>query len=141
MACYVDTSALVALFLNEPKSADVAHWYASCGDELVSSVWCVTEFASALGIKQRTGQITPEQANGAWLNFERLCGNDLRLIPAESALFHHAAVMTLVVESGLRAGDALHLASALAAKVTHILTLDQVFARNASRMKMASLEI
>ena len=47
---YVDSSVLVALHLNEPRSADVARWYAACSDELVSAMWCVTEFASALGI-------------------------------------------------------------------------------------------
>ena len=43
MVCYVDTSVLVALCVNEPKSEDVSRWYAKCKDKLVSSVWCVTE--------------------------------------------------------------------------------------------------
>ena len=59
---YVDTSALVALVVNEPRSTAVADWYARAKGELVSAVWCVTEFASALGIKQRTGQLDQEQA-------------------------------------------------------------------------------
>ena len=50
---YVDTSVLVALHLDEAKSADVARWYAACTDELVSAMWCVTEFASALGDFQK----------------------------------------------------------------------------------------
>lgn len=73
MVCYVDTSVLVALCVNEPKSEDVSRWYSKCKDKLVSSVWCVTEFASALGIKQRTGQITTAEAQVAWQNFQRLC--------------------------------------------------------------------
>ena len=59
---YVDTSVLVALCTNEAKTADVVNWYAACTDELASAAWCVTEFASALGIKQRTGQLTESQA-------------------------------------------------------------------------------
>jgi uncharacterized protein len=58
---YVDTSVLVALCFNEPKSSDVRFWYGERTEELVSGVWCVTEFASALGIKQRTGQISQLQ--------------------------------------------------------------------------------
>jgi len=41
--------------------------------------------------------------------------------------------------SGLRAGDALHLAVALAAKTKSMATLDDVLARNAKRMKIKPL--
>ena len=54
---YVDTSVLVPLFLNEPHSAAAADWYAREKGELVAAAWCIPEFASALGIKQRTGAI------------------------------------------------------------------------------------
>lgn len=136
---YVDTSVLVALCVNEPKSAVVAKWYAACSEELSSAVWCVTEFASALGIKQRTAQITGEQGAVAWQAFERLCAGDLQLLPVDPATFHRAAVLTLDATTGLRAGDALHLAVALEAKVKSMATLDDVLARNAKRMKIKPL--
>ncbi|MDO8340433.1 MAG: type II toxin-antitoxin system VapC family toxin [Candidatus Woesebacteria bacterium] len=137
MVCYVDTSVLVALCVNEPKSEDVSRWYAKCKDKLVSSVWCVTEFASALGIKQRTGQITTEEAQIAWHNFQRLCANDLTLLSPDADIFHKAAFLTLDAATGLRAGDALHLTSALQANVKRMATLDDVFARNAKQRKIA----
>ncbi|MHB1248246.1 MAG: type II toxin-antitoxin system VapC family toxin, partial [Polaromonas sp.] len=62
---YVDTSVLAALCTNEAKTADVVKWYAGCTQELASAAWCVTEFASAMGLKQRTGQLTREQAQTA----------------------------------------------------------------------------
>jgi predicted nucleic acid-binding protein len=96
----------------------------------------VTEFASALGIKQRTGQITTEQAQVAWQNFQRLCTNDLTLLSPDTNLFHKAAFLTLDAASGLRAGDALHLTSALHANVKRMATLDDVFARNAKQHKI-----
>ena len=136
---YVDTSVLVALCVNEPKSASVAKWYAACNEELTSAVWCVTEFASALGIKQRTAQITSEQGATAWRAFERLCASDLQLVPVDPATFHRAAVLTLDAATGLRAGDALHLAAALQAKVKNMATLDDVLARNAKWMKIKPL--
>lgn len=136
---YVDTSVLVALCVNEPKSAAVAKWYAASDGELISAAWCVTEFASALGIKQRTGQITAEQGATAWQAFERLCAGDLQLWPVEPSTFHRAAVLTLDVASSLRAGDALHLAAALEAKAKSMATLDDVLARNAKRVKIKPL--
>jgi predicted nucleic acid-binding protein len=133
---YVDTSVLVALHLNESRSADVARWYGACTDKLISAMWCVTEFASALGIKRRTGQISEADGQAAWQRFERLCANDLQLLPVEPATFHRAAVLTLDAGTGLRAGDALHLAAALEAKARSIATLDAAFAKNAKRMKL-----
>lgn len=133
---YVDTSVLVALFLKEPRSSDVARWYAACEDDLVSAMWCVTEFASALSIKQRTGQIDGTEAQAAWQHFERLCANDLQLIPVEPITFHRAAILTLDSGSGLRSGDALHLASALDAKAKSMATLDEVLAKNAMSLKL-----
>ena len=48
---YVDTSVLVALCTHEAKTAAVLKWYAASTDKLACAAWCVTEFASALGIK------------------------------------------------------------------------------------------
>ncbi|MBI5659944.1 MAG: type II toxin-antitoxin system VapC family toxin [Nitrosomonadales bacterium] len=137
MVCYVDTSVLVALCANEPKSESVSRWYAKCKDKLVSSAWCVTEFASALGIKQRTGQLTTAEAQVAWQSFQRLCANDMALLSPDTDIFHKAAFLTLDATTGLRAGDALHLTSALQANVKRMATLDDVFARNAKQRKIA----
>ena len=92
---YFDTSALVALIVNEPSSVSVATWYARAKGDLVSAVWCVTEFASALGIKQRTGQIDRAQAETAWANFGRLAANDLQLLPLEAAGYEEMDLVIL----------------------------------------------
>ncbi|MEY4267674.1 MAG: putative nucleic acid-binding protein contains domain [Pseudomonadota bacterium] len=133
---YVDTSVLVPLFLNEPHSVAVANWYAREKGELAAAAWCVTEFASALGIKQRTGAVDAQQAQDAWARFERLVAADLRLIPVAPADFHRAAQLVLDASSALRAGDALHLACAEAAGARHMATLDDVLSRNAQRLKI-----
>jgi hypothetical protein len=138
---YVDTSVLVALCTNEAKTADVVNWYAACADELASAAWCVTEFASALGIKQRTGQLTESQAQAAWVKFERMCANDLQLLAVEAITFHKAAMLTMNVAEGLRAGDALHLACAMQAKATGMVTLDALMAKNAKRHKLKLLAV
>lgn len=138
---YVDTSVLVTLCTNEGKTADVVKWYADCAQELASAAWCVTEFASAMGLKQRTGQLTEEQAQTAWLQFERMCANDLQLLPVEVMTFHRAAMLTMDASAGLRAGDALHLACAMQAKAQGIVTLDAVLAKNAKRFKVKPVPI
>ena len=133
---YVDTSVLVPLFLNEPHSLAAADWYAHEKRELVAAAWCVPEFASALGIKQRTGAIDAQQAQVAWQRFERMAAADLRLLPVVPANFLRAAELVLDAASGLRAGDALHLACAEAAGAKHMATLDDVLRRNAQRLKI-----
>jgi len=138
---YVDTSVLVALCTNESKTADVVKWYSNCTDELASAAWCVTEFASAMGLKQRTGQLTESQARSAWIQFERICANDLELLPVDVMTFHKAAMLTMDASSALRAGDALHLACAMEAKANGLVTLDVVLAKNAKRVKVKPVAI
>ena len=133
---YLDTSALIALIVNEPGSAAVSAWYAAARSELVSAAWCVPEFGSALGLKQRTAEPDADQARAAWERFERLVANDVRLLPVETVDFHRAAMLTLDASSGIRAGDALHLACAERAGAKGIATLDAVMAKNAQRMKL-----
>ncbi len=133
---YVDTSVLVPLFLNEPYSLAAVNWYAREKGELVAAVCCIPEFASALGIKVRTGAIDARQAQGAWTRFERMAAADLRLLPVAPANFHRAAELVLDAASALRAGDALHLACAEAAGAKRMATLDDVLSRNAQRLKI-----
>jgi uncharacterized protein len=133
---YVDTSVLVALHLNEPNSHLAERWYAKCTEPMVSAIWCVTEFASALGIKLRTEQITAEQSAAAWLRFEVQCRNELQLVSVEADLFHKAALLALNSESKLRSGDSLHLACAMALKANSLATFDGVLATNSERLEL-----
>lgn len=138
---YVDTSVLVALIVNEPGSATAAAWYEAAQGELVSAAWCVTEFGSALGLKQRTGQLDAGQARAAWQWFERMVANDVRLLSVETVDFHRAAMLTLDASSGIRAGDALHLACAERAGARSVVTLDAVMAKNVRRVKLRPVSL
>lgn len=138
---YVDTSVWVALCTHEGKTAAALQWYETCADELISAAWCVTEFASALGLKQRTSQLNVAQAQMAWVQFERICANDLQLLPVNTRTFHAAAQLTLNPATGLRAGDALHLACALDAKAQALVTLDAVLAKNAKLHKLSAITL
>ena len=112
---YLDTSAAVPLFVQEPASEAVDAWLESCTDPIISSDWIVTEFASALSIKVRRGEINARQARAAWKDFDAFCNSGLRLLPVSRKAFKEAAMMALNAPGGLRSGDSLHLAMALEA--------------------------
>lgn len=138
---YVDTSVLVALLTNEATAGRIAQWYAAETRTLVSGDWCVTEFASALALKERTGQLTRKQGNAAWKLFSEFCGGSLRLLPLDREVYAHAAHLVRDSRNGLRAGDALHLALALHVKAEAFFTLDARLGTSAHQCKLAPVAI
>lgn len=128
---YLDTSAAIPMFVQEPASDAVDAWYESCPDTLVASDWVLTEFASALSIKERRGEIKAKQAQAAWKGFEAFCKAGIRLLPVSRQAFEEAARMVRDAGSGLRSGDSLHLAIALEVGATGIATADAYLAKNA----------
>jgi predicted nucleic acid-binding protein len=133
---YLDTSAAVPLFVHEASSAAIDAWYEGCADPLVSSDWIVTEFASALSMKERTGALAAKDARAAWREFEAFSGSGLRLLPLSRDAFRQAAALARHHRHGLRAGEALHLAVALEAGAKGFATLDANQASNARRLKL-----
>lgn len=139
---YVDTSILVGFCTQEGKSPAIHKWYDNIKDaKLISSTWMFTEFASALSIKERTGQITPKESKSAWKLFEAVCANDIELLPIENKVFYSAGLLVLDSMSKLRSGDALHLAAAKSFKAKSIITLDKVLEKNAARLKIKTIVI
>ena len=136
---YLDTNAAVPLFVAEPASDLVDRWLSACDEPVVSSDWIVTEFASALSIKERSGTLTAKDAKSAWRNFETFCDSGLRLAPLSRQAFAAAAKMVREPAHGLRASDALHLAVALEIGAKSIATLDATIAGNAKRMKLKAV--
>ncbi len=128
---YLDTSAAVPLFVREPASEAIDAWLESCTDPIISSDWIVTEFASALSIKVRKGEINARQAHAAWKNFDAFCNSGLRLVPVSRKALKEAAMMALNAQSGLRSGDSLHLAMALEAGASGLSTADVTLGNNA----------
>jgi uncharacterized protein len=128
---YLDTSAAIAMFVPEPASDAVDAWFESCDEPLISSDWILTEFASALSIKVRRGELEKKQAQAAWTDFEGFSRSGLRLIPVSRQAFEHAAQLVRNVSSGLRSGDSLHLAMAIQAGSASIATADGTLEKNA----------
>ena len=138
---YLDTSVLVALHTLEPTTAALQDWYATIGaDVLATATWTLIEFAGALGVKQRTRQMTPRQAAIAWQSFGEQCSVELRLIDSERGTFLEAAQLVRSNGGGLRAGDALHLAIARKSGVAALASLDAVMNRHARKLGIAPVE-
>lgn len=133
---YVDTSALIPAFIQEPKSAGVLAWIESSGERLVVSEWAITEFSSAAAIKVRTGQISATVAKQARERFLAFVNEYCAVAVPQRTEFRRAFDLAGDPALKLRAGDALHLAIAEASKVEGLLCLDSAMSEGAKAIGM-----
>jgi uncharacterized protein len=128
---YIDTSLLIALHLEERDSDAAWRWFASrSAADFLHSDWTDLEFSSALSRKVRSGKLSPSQRADVEAAFLATKTQNLRRVSFGPEHFRHAEIMVRLHETGLRAGDSLHLAIA-AAHGAAIATFDTTLAEAA----------
>jgi len=128
---YVDTSALVPLFIREAKSEAVVEWLESSGERLALSEWTLVEFASAAAIKVRSGQTAPNLGKQAKARVNAFARRHCTVAVPGREEFRRAGELAGDARLKLRAGDALHLAIALRLGAQGLLCLDKAMAASA----------
>jgi uncharacterized protein len=127
---YVDTSVWVALVSFEETSTDLKAWLERETAILATSQWTMVETASAISIKVRRGDVTTDQAREQLNALGAFFASDVSLLPIASKDYEQATKLCMDSSSGLRSGDALHLAVATRLKMDSLLTLDKNMAKN-----------
>ena len=133
---YIDTSALVPVFIREPKSEAVISWLESSGERLAISEWSLVEFASAATIKVRTGQVAPNLAKQSTARAREFARKHCTVAVPGREEFRRAAELAGDGSLKLRAGDALHLAIAESLGAQGILCLDAAMSSSAKSLRM-----
>jgi hypothetical protein len=110
---YFDTSFLVPLLLQEQTSARVERLLVGlAGEELAISHWTRVEFSSLLAREVRMGGLKAAAAREADTEFESIVRESFVVLLPTSDDFDLAKDYLGRPATGLRAGDALHLAIA-----------------------------
>ena len=116
-----DASALTKRYASEPGHERVLGLFALAG-EVVVAAHCQTELASALLRRRREGSLPPAEFDRAWAA-ARSDVADMTRVPLDA---HVERFAFAAMEHGpLRAMDALHVGSAMAAGVDLFVTADR----------------
>ncbi|KRD96182.1 hypothetical protein ASE63_12280 [Bosea sp. Root381] len=113
MKLYLDTSLVVTALVTEPASPAVVAWLEErASTRLAISDWVVTEFSAALSMKLRSRTLDAEARERTLATFGDLLSGEFECLSVAPESFRLAAAFANRSETGLRSGDALHLAVA-----------------------------
>ena len=134
---YLDTSVVASLVLNDAHSTTVRKWFErKKREQFAISDWTRVEFASAVARLERMAQLDRNQADAARRAFRDEVESALEVLPLRQEDFSLAVELLAVPASGLRAGDALHLAIVHNAALPGFETLDETLAQAAKLLKI-----
>lgn len=122
---YLDTSFLAPFYIQEATSTSIESILLNLPPaELAISDWTIVEFASLLSRRVRMNELTPELMTVIMQSFQNDAAQSYTVFPIATADFVLAAEFLQQWQTGLRAGDALHLAIARNRTVENLLSLD-----------------
>jgi len=123
---YLDTSFIAPFYISEATSEAVeAILLHLPPPELAISDWTVVEFASLLSRRGRMGELSATLMQAAMQSFREDADQSFNVFTVTIGDFQLASELILQWETGLRAGDALHLAIARNTHAAQILSLDR----------------
>lgn len=120
MAVYFDASALVKLTVAEPGTDDVRRLWAST-ESIATSLVAYPELTAALAAGLRSGRLTRSRHRAATVQVDRIW-RELDVVASDEPLALFAGA--LAGRHGLRAPDAIHLASTLTSAAAVIVSWD-----------------
>mgnify|MGYP001564011987 FL=1 len=134
---YLDTSFVAALVIAENASDAVEAVVLKVEPgNLTTSMWTQVELSSMVSRKVRMGDLSESQAEAVRREFDRLLGESFEMLTPTAADFATAVRFLEIPKTGLRAGDALHLAVAANRHAKRILTLDKGFLEAGKALKL-----
>ena len=143
MGVYFDSAYLVKCYLSDPDSEQVRKVFIRAGT-VSSSALCLAEVACAAHRAVREKSITAAQAADVRLVFaSHIRGGIIVLIPVSDAILDavQSFVATLPPNTFLRAGDAVHLASAQLEGFAEIWSNDRHMLKAASHFGLAGRSV
>jgi len=127
---YFDTSFLVPLVLREATSERISSFIREhSGGEFAVSHWTCVEFSSLLAREVRMGEMGASTAAQADVRFEAMLDDSFTIFLPNADDYVLAKQYLGRFETGLRAGDALHLAIARNHRAEMLYSLDQTLIR------------
>ena len=137
MEYYFDTSFLIPLFIPEETSERVETYVRKLPvDSLRVSHWTRVEFASMLARDVRMKVLDEAAAVVVSERFELFLTTSFDVRPMRIEDYELARKYLLRFSTGLRAGDAMHLAIGANARVKALLTLDRGMLKAGKLLKL-----
>jgi predicted nucleic acid-binding protein len=131
---YFDTSFLVPLFVDESTSSRVEQFLKrQDAGQIAVSQWTCVEFSGVIARRIRIGSMSGDSAARIESAFDTLTAESFVVIAPTPTDFELATRYLRRYETGLRSGDALHLAIASNHSAQAIYSLDEGLVR-AGRM-------
>ena len=132
---YFDTSFLAPLVLPEATSDAIAEYVRGLpAEQFTVSHWTRVEFSSLIAREVRMGGLDAEAAAQADARFESMVDESFAVILPNADDFNLAKEYLGHYETGLRAGDALHLAIAGNRRAEVIYSLDKSLLKAGKRL-------
>jgi predicted nucleic acid-binding protein len=140
---YWDTSALLKTYVHEPDSEYFLNLIATSDHLICSSVITTVEFRSSLSRKAQAHEIRQIDARHAIDRFAKDCneGRIVQLSCGVDVTAHASQLIDRLAPQGImiRSLDALHIATAVIAKATGIVTTDHRMRDAASGLNLKLL--